>query len=295
MRALAGLSTEDADELALPTLLDLPPAVEALTRRAVLARFVMRLPPRHGGPSSPEHAWDLAGALATLLDEIALEERDLSLLDAADPDRFAAAWLERLEALVPEDQARHWQITTAFLRGIVAAWNGWLQQEGLLDIGVRRVLALRAQTEAWRADPPEHAVIAAGIGVGGTIPAAAELLSVVANLPHGAVVLHGLDRRALARVWDAVGRAPTHPLCSQARLLVAMGAEQDRVRRWPAALTFPASVPEARPRLLEIALRPPEGHVRVDRTRATGLGRVARRPSRGSARRMRRPRRRPSR
>ncbi|MCZ9336101.1 hypothetical protein, partial [Klebsiella pneumoniae] len=30
MRALAGLSTEDADELALPTLLDLPPAVDPL-------------------------------------------------------------------------------------------------------------------------------------------------------------------------------------------------------------------------------------------------------------------------
>ena len=33
MRALAGLSTEDADELALPALLDLPPAVEPLRRR----------------------------------------------------------------------------------------------------------------------------------------------------------------------------------------------------------------------------------------------------------------------
>ncbi|MFC7689759.1 hypothetical protein ACFQY5_09165 [Paeniroseomonas aquatica] len=36
MRALAGLSTEDADELALPTLLDLPPAVDPLQRQAVL-------------------------------------------------------------------------------------------------------------------------------------------------------------------------------------------------------------------------------------------------------------------
>ena len=33
MRALAGLSTEDADELALPALLDLPPAVPSLTRQ----------------------------------------------------------------------------------------------------------------------------------------------------------------------------------------------------------------------------------------------------------------------
>src|SRR3954447_1170860 len=77
MRALAGLSTEDADELALPSLLDLPPAVEPLRRQAVLARMVGRLETKYGGPASPEQAWSLAGALGTLLDEIALEERDL--------------------------------------------------------------------------------------------------------------------------------------------------------------------------------------------------------------------------
>lgn len=260
MRALAGLSTEDADELALPTLLDLPPAVEPLVRQAVLTGLVMRLPARHGGPTTPEQAWDLAAALATLFDEIALEERDLALLDARDPERFAEAWLERLEALVPEDQARHWQITTTFLRGVVAAWNGWLAEQGLLDVGVRRVLALREQTAAWRADPPQDPVIAAGIGVGGTIPAAAELLSVVARLPRGAVVLHGLDRRTLGEVWEAVERAPTHPFSSQARLLTAMGAEHGRVRLWDGCeARTQGHVPEARPRLIEMALRPPEG------------------------------------
>ena len=34
MRALPGLSVEEADELALPALLDLPPAVAPLTRQA---------------------------------------------------------------------------------------------------------------------------------------------------------------------------------------------------------------------------------------------------------------------
>ena len=75
MRALAGLSTEDADELALPALLDLPPAVDPLRRQAVLTGFIQRLPRDRGGPATPEQAWSLAGALATLLDEIALEER----------------------------------------------------------------------------------------------------------------------------------------------------------------------------------------------------------------------------
>jgi ATP-dependent helicase/nuclease subunit B len=260
MRALAGLSTEDADELALPALLDLPPAAAPLTRQAVLTGMVMRLPPRHGGPTTPEQAWGLAAEMARLFDEVALEEQDPALLASGDPHAFTEAWLARLEALVTGEQARHWQITTTFLRGVATAWAGWLEAAGLLDIGLRRVLALRAQAEAWRIAPPAEPVIAAGIGVGGTIPAAVALLRVVAALPRGAVVLHGLDRAALGPVWEAVSRAPTHPFCSQARLLAAMGVEPRQVRRWPGCrLAQPRAVPAARAALLEVALRPPEG------------------------------------
>src|SRR3954466_1164470 len=111
MRALAGLSTEDADELALPVLLDLPPAVEPLRRQAVLAGYIQQLERRHGGPATAEQAWSLAGALATLLDEIALEETDLELLAVGDPAALNDAWLSRLAGLVPEIHAEHWGIT----------------------------------------------------------------------------------------------------------------------------------------------------------------------------------------
>jgi ATP-dependent helicase/nuclease subunit B len=261
MRAVAGLSTEDADELALPALLDMPPAVAPLTRQAVLASYVMRQPRRFGGPATPEQAWGLAGELARLFDEVALEERDPALLAEAEPLAFAEAWLARLEALVPEDQATHWQITTAFLRGVAGQWVAWLGEHALLDIGLRRVLALRAQAREWQERPPADPVIAAGIGVGGTVPAAVELLKVVAGLPAGAVVLHGLDRRALGRIWRAVEAAPTHPLCSQARLLAAMGADDARIRPWPGCgeAAGARAVPAARATLLEMALRPPEG------------------------------------
>jgi ATP-dependent helicase/nuclease subunit B len=260
MRALAGLSTEDADELALPALLDLPPAVAPLTRQSVLTGFVMRLPARHGGPTTPEQAWQLAGELGRLFDEVALEEKDPALLREADPLVFAEAWLTRLENLVPAEQATHWQITTTFLRGIAQQWAAWLQEQGLLDIGLRRVLALHAQTAEWARNPPADDVIAAGIGVGGTIPAAAELLRVVATLPKGAVVLHGLDRTALGRIWSAVENAATHPFSSQARLLKAMEADSARIRRWPGCEHIRHQrVPEARAALIEMALRPPEG------------------------------------
>ncbi len=276
MRALAGLSTEDADELALPALLDLPPAVEPLTRQAVLTAMVMRLPPRHGGATTPEQAWGLAAEMGRLFDEVALEEKDPALLAQATPGEFTEAWLGRLEGLVTGEQAQHWQITTTFLRGVATAWSGWLDNAGLLDIGLRRVLALREQAKAWREAPPADPIIAAGIGVGGTIPAAVELLRVVAGLPRGAVVLHGLDRAAIGPVWAAVSKAPTHPFASQARLLDAMGVTPRQVKPWPGrAPTATPSVPAARAALLEMALRPPEGMapwtVKVPESWAPGL------------------------
>jgi ATP-dependent helicase/nuclease subunit B len=264
MRALAGLSTEDADELALPALLDMPPAVDPLRRQAVLAGFISRLPKERGGPATPEQAWSLAGALATLLDEIALEETDLDRLAESPPEALNDHWLERLAALVPETHAAHWQITLAFLRGVMAAWQGWLAKEDLLDIGMRRAQALRVQTRHWQAEPPKDPVIAAGIGVGGTIPAAEELLRVVATeLPKGCVVLHGLDAgSAEDRVWNAIREAPTHPFCGQQRLLHRLGATRDDVKRWPGCTPEDAvalAAPAGRPALLGMALRPAEG------------------------------------
>ncbi|TCZ54666.1 double-strand break repair protein AddB [Roseicella aquatilis] len=264
LRALAGLSTEDADELALPALLDLPPAVDPLRRQAVLAGYITRLPKERGGPATPEQSWSLAGALGTLLDEIALEEKDLDLLAGSPPEELNDRWLDRLEKLVPETHATHWQITLGFLRGVMAQWQHWLAQEGLLDIGMRRAQALRAQTRAWQQDPPPDPVIAAGIGVGGTIPAAEELLRVVAtDLPRGCVVLHGLDAGSTEeRVWNAIREAPTHPFCGQQRLLHQLGATREDVKRWPGCTppeATPLAVPEGRPALLGMALRPAAG------------------------------------
>ena len=259
MRALAGLSTEDADELALPALLDLPPAVPALTRQAVLTAMVQRLPPRHGGAATSEQAWGLAGELAKLFDEIALEEPDTALLTPENATAFTDSWLARLEGLVPPEQAQHWQITTTFLRGIATSWVGWLEDHGFVDIGLRRVLALGAQAKAWAMHPPADPVIAAGIGVGGTIPAAVALLRVVAGLKRGAVVLHGMERGTLGELSEAVANSPTHPLASQVRLLGLLGATPRDVVRWPGCKLVLPTAPQARVALLDMALRPPAG------------------------------------
>lgn len=252
MRALTGLSVEDADELALPGLLELPPAVDAPRRQAVLTSLVLRLPPKYGGPNGPEQAWRLATALAELLDEMALE--------GCDP--------LRLPDLVPEEFATHWQVTITFLRGVLDAWNGWLDEQGLMDIGPRRVAALKAQAAAWRETPPTDPIFAAGIGAGGTIPAAAELLKVIAGLPRGAVVLHDGVERMTPELWEAVCASPTHPLAGQCRLLKQMDAVPQDIRPWhglSAPHLEPAGIPAGDPalarrtELLARALRPAAG------------------------------------
>jgi ATP-dependent helicase/nuclease subunit B len=241
MAALPGLAAEEAEEdPTLPVAQALPPAVAPARRQAVLAGFLAKVPSRFGGPATPDQAWRMAAALAAFFDEAALEGCDLDALDS----------------LVPEELARHWQITLALLRPIAADWRAWLAEQGLLDIGERRVALLRAQAEAWRRTPPPHPVIAAGIGAGGTIPAATEVLRVIAGLPDGAIVFPGSAEPAEEALWDAFRAAPSHPFAGQARLLQALGAQPQDLRPWGAEAPVPGA-PPARAALLAAALRPP--------------------------------------
>lgn len=257
MRALPGLSVEEADELSLPALLDLPPTVAPLTRQAVLSAIVSRIPRHIGGPLGAEQAWLLAGELATLFDEIAFEEADLDLIETASGADFAESWLARLDGLVPEKLATHWQITTRLLQAVVRQWHDWLAAQNLIDLGVARVRGLIAQRRAFEAAPPAHPVMAAGIGAGGTIPAATALLRCIAALPQGCVVMQGLPESLSPSLWQAVRQAPTHPFAGQAKMLADLGVEPMRIAPWPARL--PASAPADRSHLLARSLRPAEG------------------------------------
>ncbi len=225
--------------------LDLPVAVEAIDRQLRLARLVLVW-----GKGSPFGPWD-AGQAAALAAELA------HLIDSAETEGIDLA---RVRDLVPDRFAEHWQHTLAFLQIALEYWPAELKERGLIDPAMRRNLAIRAEAEAWAANPPRHPVIAAGST--GSIPATAELLSTVARLPKGAVILPGLDQALDARGWEAVG--PSHPQYGMKQLLGAMGSTRDNVRAWAQtkAQTCPRDAPspiaEARTRLLSEALRPAE-------------------------------------
>lgn len=214
----------------------LPPAIESMDRQLRLARLVLAWGEgSEFGPRDPGQAAALAAELAHLIDAAETEGVDLSRVREIVPDRFAA----------------HWQQTLVFLDIALTYWPQELEECGLLDPAKRRNLLIRSQADAWAVQPPAHPVLAAGST--GSVPATAELLSTIARLPNGAVVLPGLDQQMEARGWEAVGAS--HPQFGMKQLLRALNVERSGVQPWPMTEARPAS---PRAALLGEVMRPAE-------------------------------------
>ncbi len=228
---------DTAEEGAVPAALDIPPAISPGRRQVLLARLITRW-----RPALPlDQALRLAQELARLMDEVWIEGVDFT----------------RLRDLVPEDFAAHWQITLDFLTILTEHWPKILAAEGVVDPADRRSRLLVAQAEAWRKKPPQHPVIAAGTT--GSIPATAELLSVIHDLPQGLIVLSGLDHPALNQDLDHILAEPTHPQHGLARLLQKLNVPAENVPDWPEK--HPDKAPRIPPRrsralLLQETFRP---------------------------------------
>ena len=133
---------------------------------------------------------------------------------------------DALRRLPPEDLAANWQKVVAFLSVAFEAWPAYLAERGLADAAALRNLRLRRQAGAAPLIFGDRPVIAAGST--GSIPATADLLAAVADLPRGAIVLPGLDtsltpeQHAALLVDDANPHG--HPQYGLARLLRRLGA-----------------------------------------------------------------------
>lgn len=191
----------------------IPPAIGELQRRMMLARLIMAARAQsdmgRGGPGGQtirlDQAAQLAQELGRLLDQVETERKDLSAL----------------ESLVPDGLAAHWQLTVNFLDILRRAWPAILEEEGAIDPAERRNRLLDLQARIWQAAPPISPIIAAGST--GSIPAAADLMALVARLPAGAVYLPGLDRQPSDEDWQAIEEDPTHPQHGLAQLLKRFG------------------------------------------------------------------------
>jgi len=186
---------------------EIPPAMPGTQRQLALARLIMAR-----GETSADQAVRLATELARLLDQTYTERRPF-----AD-----------LKDLVPDEFAEHWQQTLKFLTILTELWPNVLRDEGVIDAADRRNRLLEAQAQRWRSSPPETPIIAAGST--GSIPATADLLSVIARLPQGCVVLPGLDQLSSDLVWQSV--EAHHPQFGLARLLEHLEITRNHVKNW---------------------------------------------------------------
>jgi ATP-dependent helicase/nuclease subunit B len=195
---IVALGDIDEDELAFAedsepggiAPLDVPPKLGELERRLVLARLVAAWAKRPvlsplvvGGAAS---TLTLAGDLARLMDDMVTRRVDWRALDALVPDQFD----------------KYWQHTLEFLKIAREFWPAFLTETNRIEPAARRDLLIDAEAERLtkRHDGP---VIAAGST--GSMPSTAKFLHVVAKLPHGAVVLPGLDTDLDEEAWRSIG------------------------------------------------------------------------------------------
>ncbi|HTZ03926.1 MAG TPA: double-strand break repair protein AddB, partial [Xanthobacteraceae bacterium] len=178
--------------------LALKPALYGLERRLLLTQLIVNWansPALHGQSGAPLVAQTPAAA-AALADDLA------RLID--DMTTRGVPWA-RLDDLVPDDFDRYWQQTLKFLTIAREAWPAMLDERGCMEAAERRDRLIKAESArlARKADGP---VIAAGST--GSIPATAELIATIARLPHGAVVLPGLDTDLDEESWQSISGDP---------------------------------------------------------------------------------------
>ena len=230
----------DEDEIAFAqaaspaaVTLDLPPALDALERRLLLAQLVLkwtaRITPDARGEApliadTPAAALALADDLARLMDDMATR---------------AVSW-DRLDELVPDNLDRYWALTLDFLKIAREQWPNLLAAHGAMEQAARRDALIAAEAERLAAKTDGPVIVA---GSTGSMPATAALIATVSKLDHGAVVLPGLDTDLDPESWELIagardsdGRetAPPeigHPQFALQTLLQRIGITRDDVRR----------------------------------------------------------------
>jgi len=197
-----------------------PPAIDPLARQLILARLIGEA--RKSDPIEPVEAVRLAADLARVLDQM--------IVEGVEPVALAKA--------VPAELSEHWQASLDLLRVVLERWPEELKRRGRIDLADRRNRLLAATERRWAAEPPPGLIVAAGISA--AAPAVGCLLRRIARLPHGMVVLAGLDRFMPDAEWDALdggesGRPiETHPQFTLRQMLDRMGVARAEVRPWRA-------------------------------------------------------------
>ena len=227
----------DLDEALGPLLdplgfTDTPSAVDATERLFVLAD-ILRSEMGDDAPPAPA-ILRMARDFGQTMDRLLVEE--------VTPEELLS---DRVLALFG-DLAGHWQNSLHRFATVQRLWLAELERRGVVDAATRRNLLFDGTARAWKTNPPETPIVAAGIT--SASPSLARLLKVVSELPQGAVILPDLDLTMESEVWAELGRAGappepgdapfakddavTHPQYHLKLLLNRMGIARAEVRPW---------------------------------------------------------------
>ena len=214
---------------------EIPPACDPVARWLALDRLIAEERAAEGMEPLPGRArLALAREMARSIDRLLVEER-------TPQDLLGEAVLDSVAEV-----ADHWKRAVRLFARVNLRWQAELAERGLIDAATRRNLLFDRAAKAWKAAPPRHPVIAAGVT--SAAPALARLLRVIAELPDGAVVLPDCDRDMSEEAWDELGLAGaadapggpvfgagdalTHPQYHLKLLLNRMGVNRAEVLPW---------------------------------------------------------------
>ena len=192
------------------------PAIDPVQRWFEIARLVAQYHNRTTDlPLDPAAALHMADPLIDIMDDAALEE--VGIANHAEWQR------------VTQEAATHFQHSGTLYQIIDTHWPERLRELGMMEPTARRVALLNALAEIWAETPPDYPIVVAGST--GTLKATARLMTVIANMPNGMVVLPGLQEELPQKVWDTIDLR--HPQFSLKSLLEIMDVSRESVPAWP--------------------------------------------------------------
>lgn len=250
IRPLGG--DDPAQEPFLPPYepVELPSPINRFKRKLLLAELIERWlamqsgtpfsAPGLGGHSGAPNAAEifaLADSLGTLIDDFTIARLDPASLATIESDALPAQWQEHLD----------------FVTFVLGAWPSILAAEGEMEGAERTNVLLERKAASLSAVHGNKPVVVAGST--GSIPATADLIAAIAELPNGAVVLAGLDtaldRDTLDVLNDPARNPHGHPQYGLARLLRHLGTP-------PSTVIELARAPHPRTSVLNAALGLPQ-------------------------------------
>ncbi|UJW75487.1 double-strand break repair protein AddB [Rhizobium sp. SL42] len=224
-----------------PSALDLAPPVSGTVMLLELARLILAWRNQLPEIVRSIHADTPLVAPASPADAVWLARALTELIEAAETE--GSDW-KNLSNLKAENFASWWQLTLEFLKIATAFWPARLEELMRSSPARHRDAVLRAEADRIRRQGTEGPIIVAGST--GSIPAAAELITAIAELDRGVVVLPGLDTNMPDRDWAklddraALDILPNpavrgHPQYGLAHLLNRIGISRDEVQLLAAA------------------------------------------------------------